>query len=1173
MRPLSALLAAALGYAVSLPLCAAPEQVSPVDWLLMQVRAGESTHKYDLVQQSLYRLEKIDPDNPQVLAARIRMALRQGDLTKAQQQLDALKKAAPDSVAARESETGLLLVSPEGRQQLQQARLLATSGHVAEAKTAYDRLFKGFFPDVDMALEYWRLVARLPGQENAAYRQLQALENRYPGNIGVELQIARMAFDNNQPAEAEDQLRQLARTDAGRDAASELWLQNIRNQPVTAQSVAALQRYLSVFTAGDAQQSGQDELARQQKRLADPAFRQRSRGLALVDAGGGADAIPALATALNSNPDDAELMGAMGQAQARANNRAAAIVWLERALKAGQASTQVSKWQSLLQSNRDWLAIELGDKALAQGDLAAAERQYRQAQTLDSSNSYALAGLGDVAMARKNSADAEQLWLRALRLDAGNSTAARRLAALYQQQSPARAIAFINSLSATQKRALGDTVRSLRSDVSRAEAEALAQQGNWPQAAEKYRQAANDAPQDIWLQYRLAGALRQSGQPAQADGVMATMANQHPQDRAAAYAYALYLSGSDRDDAALAALNLIPAAQWDSNMHELADRLTQEKMYARARALRDAGEASAAVALLRQQPASARRDLTLADWALERGDAQTALAGYQQVLAQDAQNSDAALGRIEALIALNRPAEAKRGLEQLSPALATESINTGRRIAAAWQRVGAPQRAQQLFAALKPRAAAEPPSQQKAMVYRDAARLETAQRQPDSALADYRQAMVASGITATPPHDDAAFTRLTRNQADDDWLKRSIRSDAADLWRQQETTLTLEQDYSRNKGTGGISDFTGHTTMLQADTPLWGGKGFFRTDKVHLSAGSFSQDQNGTYTADFGTCELGCDRDDHQSADGVSVAAGWRNETFSADLGTTPMGFDVVDWTGGVTWDTRIKDVGVSLTASRRPISSSLLSYAGATDPLTGIKWGGVRATGGGIGLSYDQGGKQGLWADISAHQITGKNVEDNSRERLMAGYYYKFINEDNRRATVGLNTMLWHYQKDLSGYYLSQGGYYSPQQYLSFSVPVTWRQRTENWSFDLGGSLSWSHSKTNDSRRYPKAANLINRYGSAYGLSAQDRSQLIDYINNQSPDEGSASSGIGYTLQAAIERRLTSHWTVGIAVDIQQAKDYTPSHGLLYVRYSMAGWEGDPDMPPQPLIPYANFK
>jgi hypothetical protein len=52
----------------------------------------------------------------------------------------------------------------------------------------------------------------------------------------------------------------------------------------------------------------------------------------------------------------------------------------------------------------------------------------------------------------------------------------------------------------------------------------------------------------------------------------------------------------------------------------------------------------------------------------------------------------------------------------------------------------------------------------------------------------------------------------------------------------------------------------------------------------------------------------------------------------------------------------------------------------------------------------------------------------------------------------------------------------------------------------------------------------------------------------------------------------VTSNWFVGAAVDIQQAKDYTPSHALLYVRYSAAGWQGDMDMPPQPLVPYADW-
>ena len=145
------------------------------------------------------------------------------------------------------------------------------------------------------------------------------------------------------------------------------------------------------------------------------------------------------------------------------------------------------------------------------------------------------------------------------------------------------------------------------------------------------------------------------------------------------------------------------------------------------------------------------------------------------------------------------------------------------------------------------------------------------------------------------------------------------------------------------------------------------------------------------------------------------------------------------------------------------------------------------------MSLSYDKGEANGVWSSLGVDQLTGKNVADNWRVRWMTGYYYKAINEDNRRVTVGLNNMLWHYDKDLSGYTLGQGGYYSPQEYVSFSVPVTWRQRTENWSWELGGAVSWSHSRTKTEARYP----LLNLIPSQY---RHDASQLTE--------EGSSSSG-----------------------------------------------------------------
>ena len=72
------------------PAGAAPV-VSPEQWLLEQVRVGEASHQEDLVRQSLFRLELMDPQNPQVLSARLRLFLREGNQAQAKQQLEKIQ--------------------------------------------------------------------------------------------------------------------------------------------------------------------------------------------------------------------------------------------------------------------------------------------------------------------------------------------------------------------------------------------------------------------------------------------------------------------------------------------------------------------------------------------------------------------------------------------------------------------------------------------------------------------------------------------------------------------------------------------------------------------------------------------------------------------------------------------------------------------------------------------------------------------------------------------------------------------------------------------------------------------------------------------------------------------------------------------------------------------------
>ena len=1159
MRKLSlSLLTLSLGVAL-LPLAQAATTPAQ-EHLLEQVRLGEASNREDLVRQSLYRLELIDPNNPELIAARMRYLLRQGDAAGAQKELERLTKLAPDSPELKASRNEMKSNTGEGRQALQQARLLGVAGKVDDAIAAYEKLYGGVPDDVDVAIEYWTLVARLPARHSEGVSQLKQLNASAPGNVSLLTSLAKQMFADNKPQEGFAYLAEMARSASGRGIAADMWFSEVKSMPVSKASVQALQQFLLQFPTGSVAANARVLLDQQQAQLQDPTFRARSEGLAAVKSGNTTQAVADLQKAVQADSRDSDAVGALGQAYSQRGDRARAVAQLSKAIAMDPDSPNRGKWDSLLQTNRYWLLIKQGDNALKAGQLSQAQNYYAQAQRVDRTDSYAVLGLGDVAAARKEAAAAERYYQQALRLDRGNNLAVRGLANLYRAESPEKASAWIAGLPPAQRRSIDDIERSLTNDRLEKQAQALESQGNWAQAAEVQRRRLALDPDSVWITYRLARDLVSAGERQEADALMRTMVNRQPQDAERVYASGLYLSGNDQDDLALAQIAALPRSAWTDNIRELEARLQSDRVLRQANQLRDSGDEAQAIALIKRQPASVRYDLTLADWAQQRGDSQTAIADYQRVLRQEADNGDARLGLAEVYLAEGDKPSARAQVMQLKGA-ETESMNMQRRVALARAGLGDTADAQRIFNQIVPQAKAQPPSMESALVLRDAARFATQSGAPQQALTHYREAMVASGITPAQPQDNDTFTRLTRNDSHDDWLKRGIRSDAADLYRQQDLNVTLEHDFWGSSGTGGYSDLKAHTTMLQVDAPLADGRMFFRTDLVNMDAGSFSTHSDGSYSPSWGTCgEIACTSGSKNQTDsGASVAVGWKNDTWSGDIGTTPMGFNVVDVVGGLSYSSDVGPVGYTVNVHRRPISSSLLSFGGQKDSSshTGATWGGVRADGGGLSLSYDRGEAHGIWSSLGADSLTGKNVADNWRVRWMTGYYYKVINENNRGVTVGLNNMIWHYDKDLSGYTLGQGGYYSPQEYLSFAVPVTWRQRTENWSWELGGSVSWSHSRTQTQARYP----LLNLIPSDY---RQRASELTE--------EGSSSHGFGYTARALVERRVTSNWFVGAAVDIQQAKDYTPSHALLYVRYSAAGWQGDLDMPPQPLVPYADW-
>jgi Flp pilus assembly protein TadD len=1070
------------------------------------------------------------------------------------------------------------LQNTPNQRSLQHARLLATAGRHEEAAALYRRLFAGDPPSFELALEYWRLQSSLPAQRPTAIQRLQALDRQYPGNHELRLALADLLFAENRNREALLVLRRLAEDPAARNAAAQREYHHLAASPVSQASASAWQDFLRRYPQSPLFPEAERQLQHQRKLLADPAWQAGQRGLKLLEQGDNAAAETHLRTALRRYPNDASLHGALGYALTRQGRHEEAHAAFRQAAAVEQGTRQLSKWQDMVVSSRYWALLQQAGQAETDGDHAAAEALYRQAWRLQPNNAHALIGLGRLALAAGDEVLAEHTLLRAYALDPDNGSAIRALLRLYQDRSPEQAEDFLDRLPPAQQREHDALRLSLRRQRLERQAAAAADDGDQALATSLLSQAHDLAPDDPWLTYRLAGHLLELGQDAIADQRFERMLQHQSRNPEARYAHALYLAAAGRDAAAQASLERVPASAWSESMQALADRLHRRQLLAQAEALRAVGREPEAIALLQQEPEPFYL-LQLADWASQRGDQAQAEALYRRRLQHDPNDADARLGLIETLLARGRNDQAGALLAQAPPQLPAERTNARRRLANAWAASGNREQAQALFSELLSEQHADP------LLYRDAARLQR-DSHPQLALDLYAQAMAAGELIApqqADPRDNRALTQASRGQDDDGWLLRSLRSDVDTLYQRHNPTLHLLHDYAwrSDDATPGISDLTAQTTLLQLDLPLAHGHGFVRAERVHLHAGRFGTDSHRQHRREFGSCALqwrnqntnalapaGCIGNE-QHAHGAGFALGWRDQHWTIDLGRSPHGFTVTNWLGGIAYGNKWNSLGWTLTASRRPMSNSLLSYAGTTDPRTGLRWGGVTASGLSLGLSHDQGGRHGFWGHLGQHWLHGRNVADNQRQTAMAGYYFKAINQVDERLRAGLNLMYWRHARDLGEYTLGHGGYYSPRHYLSIGVPLGYAKRTTHWSGILEGSIGWSFSSTDDSSLYPLHASsdeLLHAIDPS--LNPADHELIAGRLRQR----GGKGSGIGIRLHAGLERRLSDLLVLGGAYPWRRSEDYAPNHALLYLRYTFQPWRGSLPLPVQSLQPYSEF-
>lgn len=379
----------------------------------------------------------------------------------------------------------------------------------------------------------------------------------------------------------------------------------------------------------------------------------------------------------------------------------------------------------------------------------------------------------------------------------------------------------------------------------------------------------------------------------------------------------------------------------------------------------------------------------------------------------------------------------------------------------------------------------------------------------------------------------------------------------ADLLDERSSWGTGAVDIRTRDGSAGRSEFLAVEAPLewkQKRTPF--GRWTYRADLVKVDADKLDLADAGNVFGSTLLCQPVCNTGVfRQEERGVALNVSLDRNSTRYDIGTTPLGFPVKTVIGGILHVGRIGPFGYSANLSRRPVSSSLLSYAGTRDPRTGRVWGGVHATGIRLGLSADRGGTVGGWSSLGWHRIDGKNVQSNNRTQLMAGAIYRILNEDNRAMHVGLTGMLWRMQRNVGEYTFGHGGYFSPGRFASLSIPVTYAQRFARFSYLVRAAISRTRTRTPSAAYFPTDGAL------------QNEAERLAGTTSVSPFYGSdQSGGFGRSLAFAWEYQANLQTFIGGRFELDRSREYAPNRYTVYLRHAF----GTPPASPVPLMPEA---
>lgn len=392
----------------------------------------------------------------------------------------------------------------------------------------------------------------------------------------------------------------------------------------------------------------------------------------------------------------------------------------------------------------------------------------------------------------------------------------------------------------------------------------------------------------------------------------------------------------------------------------------------------------------------------------------------------------------------------------------------------------------------------------------------------------------------------------------------SVQDELDQINREQTSTMSAGLSFRNRDGTEGLSELTDIETPIEGRVRAGDGHIVVRATPVYLDGGT--PDTSPATQSQFGT-GLAVPKagvvPGSQHANGVGLQVGYQTRSLTIDVGSTPLGFRETNITGDVSYRGAVNDlVSYQLSATRQPVTDSVLSYAGTIDPRSGLAWGGVMSSGARAQIGWDD-GTNGAYFYGSYNYLDGYNVERNTRAEGGGGFYTHLINGFDESLTAGVSAMAMGYDKNLSGFTYGQGGYFSPQTYVALNLPVDYYGRSGNLAYRVNGSLGVQHFRENAEPYFPSNAG----FQTAAANAAADLNAAANNTAVTATLPGQTKTGVRYNLLGVLEYQLAPQLFVGGAGGVDNASDFRQWYASFYMRYAFSRQSGSPLLPPSPLV------